>query len=43
MRYLYGRLQGTTSNGTAISASGAVDQYVAITLGLAAVLGPKSK
>ena len=40
-RYVYGGLQGTTASGTTINASGAVDQYVAFSLGLAAVLGPK--
>jgi hypothetical protein len=40
-RYVYGPLQGTTGGGDAINASGAVDQYMAFSLGLAGVLGPK--
>jgi hypothetical protein len=37
-RYSYGALQGTTLGGAMIDASGAVDQYFAISLGVAAVL-----
>jgi hypothetical protein len=37
-RYSYGTLRGTTAGGTAIDATGAVDQYFAGSLGLAAVL-----
>ena len=40
-RYVYGALNGTTAAGTMISASSAVDQYLAFSLGLAAVLGPR--
>jgi len=41
-RYVYGGLRGATAAGTVIDASSAVDQYLAFSLGLAAVLGPKS-
>lgn len=40
-RYGYGSLQGTTATGTIINASSATDQYMAFSLGLAAVLGPQ--
>jgi hypothetical protein len=40
-RYVFGALDGTTAGGTSISASSAVDQYLAFSLGLAAVLGPR--
>ena len=40
-RYGYGKLQGTTAGGTTIDASHATDQYMAFSLGLAAVLGPQ--
>jgi hypothetical protein len=40
-RYVYGGLKGTTASGTMISASSAVDEYLAFSLGLAAVLGPR--
>jgi hypothetical protein len=40
-RYGYGSLQGTTASGTIINASSATDQYMAFSLGLAAVLGPQ--
>jgi hypothetical protein len=40
-RYRYGSLQGTTAAGTIVNASSATDQYMAFSLGLAAVLGPQ--
>jgi hypothetical protein len=40
-RYGYGSLQGTTAAGTIINASSATDQYMAFSLGVAAVLGPQ--
>jgi len=40
-RYTYGSLQGTTAAGTIINASSATDQYMAFSLGLAALLGPQ--
>ncbi|HET6149277.1 MAG TPA: hypothetical protein VFH68_17195 [Polyangia bacterium] len=42
-RYVYGGLRGTTAGGDMINASSAVDQYLALSLGLAAVLGPQGK
>ena len=40
-RYVFGALRGTTLGGTTINAAGAVDQYFAISLGVAALIGGK--